>query len=357
MDEFSPPVRSAVRLTQRLWREGQAALDDPVYREKLARLGAASVLALGRFVFRWPDPKTLFRGKLGQSKRAVWSKPIPIQEVKAVGRLAGGTINDVLLTVVAGAMGRYMREHGDAQRADGVQIRAVVPVNLRSLKVTPDLGNKFGLVFLTLPVGMADPVERLREVKRRMDEIKGTPEPVVVFGLMNLMGMVPSEIQDIAVDIFGAKGTAVMTNVPGPKKQIYLASAPLDMMMFWVPQSGRLGMGVSILSYAGRVWLGIATDEGLVPDPESIVQACHVEFSALSQVAQKKLARRNKAARPMIKAVDVAMGTVDELLSKVGKTGAAQPLAACQAKTQTGDRCKNSARPGSEFCRVHQKRE
>ena len=356
-DEFSPQVRSVIRLTQRLGREGLAALDDPAYREKLARLGAESALALGRFVFRWPDPKTLFKGKLGLSKRAAWSKPLPLQQVKAVGRLVGGTVNDVLLAAVAGAMGRYMREHGDAQRADGVQIRAVVPVNLRSLKVTPDLGNKFGLVFLTLPVGLADPVERLREVKRRMDEIKSTPEPVVVFGLMNLMGMVPSEIQDIAVDIFGAKGTAVMTNVAGPKKQLYLAGAPLDMMMFWVPQSGRLGMGVSILSYAGRVWLGIATDEGLVPDPESIVQACHAEFSSLSKAAQKKIERRNKAARPMIKAVDVAMGTVDELLRKDGKTGAVQPSTVCQAKTRAGQPCKNRARPGVEFCRVHQKRE
>ena len=142
-----------------------------------------------------------------------------------------------------------------------------------------------------------------------------------------------------------------------PRKQLCLAGAPLDMMMFWVPQSGRLGMGVSILSYAGQVWLGIATDEGLVPDPDSIIQACHVEFSALSKAAQKKLARRNRAARPMIKAVDVAMGTVDKLLRKDGKTGAAQPLAACQAKTRAGDPCKNSARPGSGFCRVHQKRE
>jgi diacylglycerol O-acyltransferase len=108
----------------------------------------------------------------------------------------------------------------------------------------------------------------------------------VAFGILNAIGMSPEAIQDIVVNIFGMKGTTVITNVMGPQMPIYLAGAPLDSIMFWVPQSGRLGLGVSILSYAGRVWLGIMTDQGLVPDPDAIISGFYAEFDALLEMAR-----------------------------------------------------------------------
>ncbi|KPV48963.1 hypothetical protein SE17_35250, partial [Kouleothrix aurantiaca] len=81
--------------------------------------------------------------------------------------------------------------------------------------------------------------------------------------------------------VFGSKATAVMTNVPGPRETLYMAGVPLRDIMFWVPQSGRLGLGVSILSYNGRVLLGVATDAGLVPDPDQIIAGFHDEFETL----------------------------------------------------------------------------
>jgi predicted flap endonuclease-1-like 5' DNA nuclease len=83
------------------------------------------------------------------------------------------------------------------------------------------------------------------------------------------------------VNIFGAKATAVMTNVPGPRRQIYFAGAPVRQMMFWVPQSGRLGLGVSIFSYNDHVWLGVATDQSLAPDPDTIVAYYRDEIDQL----------------------------------------------------------------------------
>jgi hypothetical protein len=90
----------------------------------------------------------------------------------------------------------------------------------------------------------------------------------------------------MVVDIFGAKATCVMTNVPGPQQTLYFSGAPIRSMMFWVPQSGRLGMGISLLSYDGEVRLGVATDAGLVPDPEAIIDGFQQEFDMLKGMAQ-----------------------------------------------------------------------
>jgi len=149
------------------------------------------------------------------------------------------------------------------------------------------LGNRFGLVFLALPVGLADPLERLLELKERMDEIKKSPEAFVAFGLLGAVGAAPAEVERVVVDLFGRGGTGVMTNVRGPAERIALAGVPARELMFWVPQSGRLGLGVSILSYAGGVSLGVATDAGLVPDPEAILDGFRAEFDAIVDAARK----------------------------------------------------------------------
>jgi hypothetical protein len=159
----------------------------------------------------------------------------------------------------------------------------VVPVNLRPDSEIIKLGNRFGLVFLALPVGVADRRERLVELKKRMDKIKASSEPMVIYAILNAVGLTGPKIESVALQLFGSKATAVMTNVPGPRETIYLAGKPMRSMMFWVPQSARLGLGVSILSYAGQVRLGVATDSGLVPDPESIIDAFHEEMKAMME--------------------------------------------------------------------------
>src|SRR5438067_1017192 len=146
------------------------------------------------------------------------------------------------------------------QPTAGVAIRASVPVNLRPLDRAHELGNAFGLVFLTLPIGIADPARRLRAIKKEMDGLKQSPEALVAFGVLSLMGLAPVEIEQAGLRFFGSKATAVLTNVPGPRQPLYLAGRKIGKVMFWVPQSGHLGIGISIISYEGGVMLGIATD-------------------------------------------------------------------------------------------------
>ena len=227
-----------------------------------------------------PDPPTALKGPLGVVKRAAWSEPFSLAAVKAAGQTAGATINDVLVTAAAGGLRRYLAARGEP--VDGLDLRATVPVNLRPLDEAHKLGNRFGLVFLALPIGLEDPAARLAEVKRRMDELKTTLQPAVAYGTLQAIGYLPPALQAVPIGFFGSKATAVLTNVPGPREPLYLAGIPLRRVMFWVPQSGRLGLGISILSYAGEVLVGVASDAGLVPDPQAIVDGFEAELTELT---------------------------------------------------------------------------
>jgi WS/DGAT/MGAT family acyltransferase len=245
----------------------------------LAGRGALAAATLAELALMLPDPKTSLKGELGFRKRVAWSDPVDLAAVKAAGAREGATVNDVLVSATAGALRRYLRGRGDA--VSGLEIRAAVPVNLRPLDQAHKLGNQFGLVLAPLAVGVADPRRRLRETKRRMDEVKSSMQPMVTFGLLNVLGMAPSRLQSVALDFFGAKSSLVLTNVPGPRQRLYLAGRRLEEVMFWVPPSGRLGLGVSILSYAGEVMVGVVSDAGLVPDPQRIVAGFEAELALL----------------------------------------------------------------------------
>lgn len=192
-------------------------------------------------------------------------------------KATGATINDLMIAAITGGLRRYLEEHGE----EVADFRAAVPVNLRGPNEMGGLGNKFGLVFLDLPIGTVDMKKRLAAVRYRMEALKDSQEAPVSLDILGAIGFSAQAIQDVAVRIIGGKATTVLTNVPGPPIPLYLAGQPINDLMFWVPQSGRLGMGISILSYAGNVYVGVATDAGLVPDPDEIVQGFYAEYDEL----------------------------------------------------------------------------
>ncbi|MFN8483746.1 MAG: wax ester/triacylglycerol synthase family O-acyltransferase [Anaerolineae bacterium] len=385
------------KVTESVVNEGVDLISHADHARKAAEIGFDSALTLGRLLSLLPDPPTSLKGKLGPDKHAAWSEPIPLEDVKTIGRAMGGTVNDVLLTAVTGALRRYLISQGED--IEDKTIRAVVPVNLRSPDAPLTLGNRFGLVFLDLPIGTDKPLERLYRIKARMDEIKSSPEAVVVFGILNAVGMTSQDVQSMVIEMFGAKGTGVMTNVPGPRQTIYLAGRPVRNIMFWVPQSGRLGLGVSILSYAGDVVVGVATDAGLVPHPEAIVSDFQVElrflldmastFSARAAASQRESAeaqeshpteitdaeatdpsgtphpaprsRRKKSSKAPPPATDTASQVTAQAAAYSyphEAFGGSQPTngstAHCHALTKAGAQCRNKPLPGSTYCRIHQ---
>jgi diacylglycerol O-acyltransferase / wax synthase len=272
-------ARTVVAGTRATWRRGVELIAEPIQVGDLVLTGARGAATLGRLARMPSDPPTVFRGELGTVKRAAWSEPIPLEEVKAIGRAMESTINDVLMGTLAGALRRYMVERGSPVE----DLTAFVPVNLRPLDepIPRELGNRFGLMFLELPVKEEDTRRRLRELKRRMDALKRSPEAAVTFGLLGMMGLAPAAVERVAVDVLATRGTLIVTNVPGPRHPVYLAGARMGGLMFWVPQAGKVGLGVSIFSYAGQVTVGVSVDAGLVPDPHRVVSAFEAEPEAL----------------------------------------------------------------------------
>ena len=282
--------------SDRTWKFGSKITGDsttsplhPSHLMELVKLGAEGAASLGKLALRRPDPRTLFKGPLGQEKQAVWSQPLPLDVVKATGKAVGATINDVLLSAMTGGLRRYLVYHQN--NTHRLNIRAAVPVNLRPMNAEIQLGNHFGLVFPSLPVGIEEPLKRLRVLHKRMQELKAAPEAMVTFGALKAAAIAPTDLQRLIVDFLGQKFTAVMTNVPGPRERLFVAGAPMRQMMFWVPQSGRSSLGISILSYAGEVSLGVAADQSLVPDPGRIVEGFHEEFEALQAAVNAKLSK------------------------------------------------------------------
>lgn len=272
-------VSDAVRVSGQLAHEGMEVLTNPSRAVQLAELASAGTTALSKELLMSPDYRTVLKGQMGPNKHALWSDPFDLAAVKAIGRAHGATVNDVMCAAVTGALRSYL-EHRDSLTDE---IRALVPFNLRPLDqpLPRQLGNKFGLVFLPLPVGVVERRERLAEVKRRMDAIKSSPEGVVTYGILSVIGMTPVQIEKVVVDVFASKGSLVLTNVPGPTQPVYLAGSKVAGIMGWVPASGGVALGMSIFSYDGEVTVGVNADARLVPDPERLVEAFNAELAGL----------------------------------------------------------------------------
>jgi WS/DGAT/MGAT family acyltransferase len=256
---------------------------DPTLAGVLANEGREIARELLNAVILPDDPPTVLKGRLGVSKRVAWAEPLNLADVKAVSRAYRCTVNDVLMASAAGALRSYLLDRGEA--IDGVTLRATVPVNLRPLKHAKKLGNHFGLVFLELPVGEDNPVRRLERVAAHMQELKTSRQAIVSFGLLAAMGLAPAGVQRMALDLFSRKATAVATNVPGPKMALYMAGQKLREMMFWVPQTGNVGIGISIMSYQDHVHFGLIADGRLMPDPDAVIRRFAPEFEKLLYLA------------------------------------------------------------------------
>ena len=289
----------AKREVEEIMPEGMRLLQRPAQAFKeisAAAKGAASTASLAKLTFCSRDRPGPFGGELGVEKRVAWSRSYPVERLKGIKQALGGTLNDIASSATAGGLRRYLLTRG--ANPDKIHFRATVPVNMRPLEGMADLGNEFGLVYLPIPVSIEDPTERLAEVGRCMKKLKRSAEALVTLRVLSLLGRTPKGLQRQAVKLFASKATAVMTNVPGPRERLFLGGHPIEDLFFWVPQSGQLSMGISLLSYAGSLRLGVSTDAGLVPDPERIVEGFEAEMDEMLARAELGKTRPPGTAAP-----------------------------------------------------------
>jgi WS/DGAT/MGAT family acyltransferase len=273
---------AATSAAANLAHEATVTLVDPRHVGDLARTAARDAATIAKFLANPPDPHTPLHDQLGAGQRVAWSPPLPLAGVRTVAHAFGATINDVLLAAVTGVLGDHIRAAG-ATVPDA--IHAMVPFNLRAASepLPRELGNRFGLLLLALPVGQPAPVTRLLEIHRRTDAIKHSHEGQIAYGILAAMGTTPSPVEARLIDLFSAKATAVMTNVPGPREPLWVTGARLDDVLVWAPSSGSLGLSVSIFSYAGHVTIGFLVNRRLTDDPQPLADGVMGQLETLAQ--------------------------------------------------------------------------
>lgn len=214
---------------------------------------------------------TVWSGTPGVEKKVAWVTGVTLDEVRHIGSQHSATINDVLLAAVSLGLTDYLSGKGE-QGVDAVTW--LVPVSLRPItaEAPTELGNKFAVVLLPMPIGIRDPDRLLREIHSRMARIKNSAEPLVLFGIQRAIAETPTAVSVGLTNFVANKSVGVLTNVPGPRAPMALAGTQVSGVLGWVPTSGDQPLGVCIFSYNGSVSIGIAADAGLVSDPNDLAR-------------------------------------------------------------------------------------
>lgn len=284
-------VRVLLSLTDKDAVPLETVVDAAVRPDELARQRSESplntlwelIIALPRLLML-PDSRTLFKQPLTGCRTTAWTQPTPLAPIKALGKRYHSKINDVVLAATAGAIRRYFLQQGSS--VEGVTFRVLVPVNIRPLTGPIQLGNKIGFIYVPLPIHLPTTGERLAAVKQAMDEVKGGKQAVLSYFSLSVMGTLPQGLQHLLIDTFNDNASSTMTNVPGPQELLYFAGEPIRSMVFFGPQSGKMGVGISVFSYRGQLTMGVSADKGILPDAHALTQCFQAELAEWMQATE-----------------------------------------------------------------------
>lgn len=318
LDPLSEVVASSQQIGN--WLQAQVKQGTPGPLELLS--GAEQAIELSvKMAPLVRDPKTSLTGELSRYKEISWTPPVPTLEFKRVSRTFGVSVNDLVLTIITGALRRYFIAQGEPIPNT---LHASVPVYLGST-TNIQVGNNFGLVLAPLPIGEPNPLKRVLLVHDAMAKLKKSPEAALVSTAFNTAGLLPPALVARMFNEVSRKASLIVTNVPGPPYTMPLAGAELRHIVPLVPLSGHIGLGIAIASYNRRLSLGIQTDGGRIqPSIVSFIELLRAETALLTALAEEDAA---PAATP-----------------KPRK---------CAALTRRGKRCRNLARQGHLTCYVH----
>jgi WS/DGAT/MGAT family acyltransferase len=270
-------------------------------RELLSRLRAAAE-TIGTTLR--PASATPLNQRVGPHRHFDWAT-MELREIKELRRAAGGSLNDVVLTIATGAVRRFLQQ----RRVDPAELdfRALAPVSVRSDGEGGKLGNRVSAWIVALPVGEPDPLKQLKAISQRTAKLKNSKQAVGAEVLTQAAEWTPATLLSL-----GARNATrllpfnlVVTNVPGPQVPLYLFGAKMEQIYPYVPLADNLGLGIALFSYDGTLAWGFNADYGLVPDLDQFVQAIRDSFQGLREAAgvvtaapkRRKPARSGKTSR------------------------------------------------------------
>ncbi len=233
-----------------------------------------------------PAPKTPWNHEISSDRQLAWLE-LPFDEARGVRRALGGTVNDLILAVLAGGLGRYLRRHG--YETEGMKLRTMVPVSMRRPGDEGPMGNVVSLVVVPLHVGVADPVERLNLQREAMDKAKAEDQAAGIYQMIQMGRRVPPPLHELQWRLSRTSTpwpiNIVSTNVPGPQQPLYLAGRK---MLHWYPLGvpwTTLGLFLCTLSYDKRLVMGLVSDPSLVPDVWDVVEDLNASYQELLAAA------------------------------------------------------------------------
>jgi diacylglycerol O-acyltransferase / wax synthase len=271
-----------------------------VFRGPRRIVAGARDAAVGVGAMAWaglnPAPTSPYNQSIGPHRRFTWVRA-DLGEIKAIKNELGGTVNDVVLTTVAGALGKHLRRRG--QNTDGLELKAMIPVSVRADVERGALGNRVAAMMAPLPIWCQDPVARLDIVREELKGLKSSGQAVGAQVLTELTGFAPPTVMGQAARLVSRQRmfNLVVTNVPGPQFPLYLAGRKMLDPFPMVPLAKNQALGIALLSYAGKINFGLVGDWDLMWDIDEFADDLRQSLEELAEAAGVELATSRETVR------------------------------------------------------------
>jgi WS/DGAT/MGAT family acyltransferase len=278
LDRLKSKLDHYIHLGEDLYNEAKHLIREPGVLRDALQESWETTRELARMVTDRSRKDSIYKGHLGVTKMVAWSRSVSLPMIKKAGKSHGATVNDVLLALMTGAIRKHLMKHDESPDE---HFRVVCPVNIRQDGMIR-VDNQIGMISLKLPVYLADLHERIKVINKRTTKLKHSMEPAAVYTILNIAGdYLPKKLEIKAAEFIGERIMGVLSNVPGPQNSVYFCGKMVDDIMFWIPQTNALGIGISIFSYDNKVSVGVATDAHVIDDPDFIIDAFLAEYQSM----------------------------------------------------------------------------
>jgi WS/DGAT/MGAT family acyltransferase len=229
-------------------------------------------------------PRSPLNVPIGPHRRYTWVDA-DLARFKTITSALGGTINEAVLAAVALALGRWMRARGE--NTEGVVLKALVPVSVRAADDHEALGNRVVFVRAPLPVGVRDPVDCLAEIHAALDGLRQPGHASAAETVSRLADLTPPAVmaQASRLQVRRRLFNLVVTNVPGPREELFLLGRPLRGLYPVVPLAQGQALGIAVMSYHGRLGFGLLGDFDALPDLDDVAAHLAAAIDELARVA------------------------------------------------------------------------